>query len=216
MDYKILRALSYGMYAIGVKGKEHPSACIANTVFQVTASPAVVAVSINHDNYTNECIKDTQIFTVSVLSEDTSGTVIGALGFNLGRDTDKLHNIRHKVLREGVPVIKEHSCCWFLCRVVGSMETTTHTIFLGEIIAGSEKSYGNPMTYSYYHDVIKGKPPKNAPIYQSSEEAPEAVDRYVCTICGYTYNDPDDPFEALADDWVCPVCGAPKTVFQLK
>lgn len=83
------------MYAIGVEGETRPTACIVNTVFQVTASPAVVAVSVHHDNYTNECIKKKGVFTVSVLSEDTSGTVIGALGFNSGRDTDKLKNVRY-------------------------------------------------------------------------------------------------------------------------
>ena len=39
MKNEILRNLSYGMYAIGVKGKENASACIVNTVFQVTSSP---------------------------------------------------------------------------------------------------------------------------------------------------------------------------------
>ena len=90
MNPKILYSLSYGMYAIGVNGKDKPSACIANTVFQITSVPAIIAVSINHDNYTNECIKQTNMFTISVLSEETSGTVIGALGFNSGKKIDKL------------------------------------------------------------------------------------------------------------------------------
>ena len=37
MNSMILRNLSYGMYAIGVKGKERPSACIVNTVVQITS-----------------------------------------------------------------------------------------------------------------------------------------------------------------------------------
>jgi rubredoxin len=47
--------------------------------------------------------------------------------------------------------------------------------------------------------------------------------KYVCTACGYVYDpeqgDPDcgiepgTPFEELPDDWVCPVCGAPKSMF---
>ena len=32
MEPNILRTLSYGMYAIGVKGDNGPSACIVNTV----------------------------------------------------------------------------------------------------------------------------------------------------------------------------------------
>ena len=50
------------------------------------------------------------------------------------------------------------------------------------------------------------------------------MDRYVCTVCGYVYDpalgDPDNgivagtEFEDLPDDWVCPVCGAPKQDFE--
>ncbi len=128
MKNETLFKLSYGMYAIGVRNEEKVSACIVNTVFQVTNTPNTLAVSMNHDNYSHECIKKTGLFTVSVLSEDTPGTVIGALGFTSGRDTDKLVNIRHRVLEEGLPVIKENCCCWFLCRVINCAAKQRKTI----------------------------------------------------------------------------------------
>lgn len=216
MKSEILSSLSYGMYAIGVKNGDRASACIVNTVFQVSGSPNLVAFSLNHNNFSNECIKQNGLFTVSVLSEDTSGAVIGALGFNSGRDTDKLKNVRHRVLAEGVPVIKENICCWFLCKVVDSIETPTHTVFIGEVTAGSETLRGKPMTYEFYHRVIKGRAPKNAPTYREEESAADqsGVESWVCTVCGYIYNDAYVPFEELPDDWVCPICGAPKSAFH--
>jgi len=49
--------------------------------------------------------------------------------------------------------------------------------------------------------------------------------KYVCQVCGYVYDpdigDPESgiapgtPFEDLPDDWVCPVCGADKSLFEL-
>lgn len=46
------------------------------------------------------------------------------------------------------------------------------------------------------------------------------MERYKCIICGYIYDpkfgDPDHginpgtSFQNLPDDWVCPLCGAPK------
>ncbi|HEX3018176.1 MAG TPA: flavin reductase [Caproicibacter sp.] len=215
MTSDIFNTLSYGMYAIGVKGEHKVSACIVNTVMQVANTPNIISISMNHNNYSHECIRKTGIFTVSVLSEDTSGAVIGALGFNSGRDTDKLKNIRHRVLAEGVPVVKENICCWFLCRVVNSIETRTHTVFLAEVLAGSESIKGKPMTYEYYHRVIKGRAPKNAPTYQEQPSEKEADgESWICTICGYVYNDAFVPFEELPDGWVCPICGAPKTAFR--
>ncbi|MVB12869.1 High molecular weight rubredoxin [Caprobacter fermentans] len=216
MNDVILNSLSYGMYAIGVKDGEKKSACIANTVIQVANTPNIIAVSLNHDNYSCRCIQRNGLFTVSVLSEDTSGAVIGALGFSSGRDTDKLKNVRHRVLAEGIPVIKENTCCWFLCRVLTSSETATHTVFLAEVIAGSEKAVGKPMTYEYYHRVIKGRAPKNAPTYREEKQTAQEQggESWICTVCGYVYSDPFVPFEELPDDWVCPICGAPKSAFK--
>lgn len=209
---KILTSLSYGMFAVGVRGDNAPNACIVNTVMQISSLPMTIAVSVNHNNYTNECIKKYGEFTVSVLSESTSGTAIGALGYTSGRDGNKLSNVRYKILREGAPVIREDICCWFLCRVVNTVETVTHTIFIAEPIAGSESIKGKPMTYDYYKTVIKGKSPKYAPTYV--EEREEKAEKYVCNICKYEYSDDLVPFEELPDDWVCPICGAPKSVFK--
>ena len=211
---KILTSLSYGMFAIGTKGVNAPNACISNTVVQISSYPMTIAVSINHSNFTNDCIKQSKEFTVSVLSENTSGAVIGALGFTSGRDGKKLHNVKHKVLREGAPVIQEDICCWFLCKVVNTVETVTHTIFIAEPVAGSETIKGKPMTYDFYLNVIKGKAPKFAPTYIPEEE--EVVNKYACTICNYEYKSSLSPFEELPDSWICPICGAPKSVFRKK
>lgn len=50
------------------------------------------------------------------------------------------------------------------------------------------------------------------------------MQKYVCVICGYEYDpaegDPDNDvapgtkFEDIPDDWLCPVCGAPKSEFE--
>ena len=113
MKPQVLSSLTYGMYAIGVKDGNKPNACIVNTVMQISkATPSdapLVAVSMNKSNYSCQCMEQEGIFSISVLSEDTPATVIGALGFVSGRQTDKLENIRHKVLIEGVPVINENT-----------------------------------------------------------------------------------------------------------
>lgn len=216
MDLHVLKSLSYGMYAVGVKDETKASACIVNTVVQITAAdPVLVAVSIHHDNYSHGCIQKEGYFTISVLSEETSGTVIGALGFNSGRDTNKLNNVRHKILREGLPVIKENCCCWLLCKVTGKLDTPTHTVFLAEVVAGSDTAVGKPMTYEYYRKIIKGTAPRNAPTYLPPDPNRDDNDgeRFMCTVCRYVYSDKKVSFEELPDDWVCPVCGMPKTAF---
>ena len=40
--------------------------------------------------------------------------------------------------------------------------------------------------------------------------------KYICGVCGYIYDEAvnDTPFNELPDSWVCPLCGAPKSVFE--
>ena len=40
--------------------------------------------------------------------------------------------------------------------------------------------------------------------------------KYRCTICGYIYDEAKEKvkFEDLPDDWKCPLCGAPKNLFE--
>lgn len=216
MKISVLKSFTYGMYAVGVKDDHKPSACIASSAMLVAnQQPPLIAVSINRSNYSYDCIEKNGLFSVSVLSEDTPATVIGALGFISGEHTQKLENIRHKVLVEGIPVIKENTCCWFLCRVKQKMETGTQALYIAEITAGSDETVGIPMTYHYYVTQLKGAIPKNAPTYLSSDHLMErdGSQSFACTVCGYIYSDQDFGFEELPNDWLCPVCKMPKKVF---
>ncbi len=40
--------------------------------------------------------------------------------------------------------------------------------------------------------------------------------KWECSVCGYIYDESAEgrKFEDLPDDWVCPVCGAPKSAFN--
>ncbi len=50
--------------------------------------------------------------------------------------------------------------------------------------------------------------------------------KYVCSVCGYVYDPeegaedqgiaPGTPFEDLPDDFVCPVCGVGKDMFEVQ
>lgn len=212
----VLNNLSYGMYAIGVKDGNKPSACIVNTVMQISNSQVpLVTVSMNRSNYSFKCIEESGIFSISVLSESTPGTVIGALGFNSGENINKLTNIRHKVLNEGVPVIKENTCCWLLCKVINKVVTGTQALYVAEIIAGSDETIGTPMTYNFYRTVLNGSSPKNSPVYLPPELTfdKSSGESFVCSVCGYVYSDQSFSFEELPADWTCPVCKMPKKAF---
>ena len=202
MNSSTFHKLSYGVYVISTWDKGRPTGCTANSAMQITSSPATIAISINHDNYTNQCIQETGRFAISILAEDSDPSIIGTFGFRSGKDFDKFSAVEYSV-KDFMPVVND-ACGYIVCQVINKMETTTHTVFLGEVVGAELLGERDAMTYAYYHKVIKGKSPKNAPTYiPETEEKSEAKTRkWKCQVCGYVYEG-----EELPEDYKCPVCG---------
>lgn len=211
MNKNVFRNFSYGVYVISTLDGTRPTGCVANSVMQITSSPATVAVSMNHDNFTNSCISSTGKFAVSILSEATDPSLIGQFGFQSGKDINKFENVAYDTIDE-LPVLKD-ACGFITCKVIDTMETSTHTIFLGEVVEGDVLSDYPAMSYAYYHNVVKGKSPKNAPTYIEEDPKEETDAKWICGICGYIYEG-EIPFEELPDSFVCPICKQPKSVFK--
>ena len=194
MDKKVLRNLSYGVYVVTSKDIDKNVGCIANSIMQVTSNPSVIAVSINHDNYTNKVIKENNKFGVSILKETTDAKIIGTFGFKSSKDTDKFDGINFKEISE-IPVL-ENTCGYMVCKVIDTMETSTHTIFLGEVIEADDYSTENAMTY------------EETSISQVDKDSKKS--KWKCSICGYIHE-----ADELPDDFKCPICGVGKEYFEL-
>ena len=107
-----------------------------------------------------------------------------------------------------MPILTD-TCGNIVCKVINTTETNTHTIFIGEAIAMENYTNDKPITYRYYHEVLKGKSPKNAPTYIEEENLKqEKINIWKCNICGYEVE-----IDELPDDYKCPICGQPKSEF---
>lgn len=166
LDLSALYRLSYGLYVVSSHIGEKLNAQIANTVFQVCADPPMLCASINKENLTHEYIKESGVWAASIMDDNTPFKFIGLLGFKCGRDLDKLSQIEHKIGVTGSPVIIENCLAALEVRVKEEMDAVTHTIFMGELVGAEVLKEGNPLTYKYYHEVIKGKTPEKAATYQ--------------------------------------------------
>ena len=109
---------------------------------------------------------------------------------------------------EEVPVIKD-SNGYVVCEVVSVLETETHTIFVGKVIAMNKYDSKIPMTYKYYHEVLKGSSPAKAPTYVENVVEEIKGNRWKCMICGYIYEGDELPL-----DFTCPICGQSREAFE--
>ncbi|MCD6092169.1 MAG: flavin reductase [Bacteroidales bacterium] len=236
MQIEAFFKLSYGLYVIGTKSKNKINGYIANTVFQVTADPAQLAISCSKDNYSTQLIEESGIFSVSILHQGASQELISTMGYKTGSDFDKFKKFNFVEGITGAPILTDGCLAWFECKVVQKVDLGTHILFIGEVLDSKVLEVNKtPMTYAYYREVKNGVAPKNAPTYvdksklvESKNEIAPVSDalsqKWECTVCGHIYDpvegDPDGgivpgtAFEDIPDDWVCPTCGVSKGDFE--
>lgn len=236
MDKDILKDLTYGMYVITANYNGNKVGCFVNTICQITSEDVIISVSVNKKNYTNEAIKVSKKFAVAVLSTATNKEVIGKFGFYSSKDTNKFKGFK-TLTRQGLPVINENICGYMVCELIKTVSVGTHDIFLARVTEFKKLNNLEPMTYSYYHTVIKGTAPKTAPTYIEDKKvetkqtktvtskAKTKTDakttgagnkKFKCVICGHIYDEAKEGtrFEDLPEDWVCPLCGMGKDCFE--
>ena len=207
MNKDVLRNISYGVYVVSTKDDTKSTGCVVNSIMQVSSD--TIALSVNHKNYTNECIKKNKKFAISILPTDVDDNIIPVFGFQSGRDCNKFENVE-KINIEGIDIIK-NSIGYLICTLTGDViETDTHSLFLARITDGDILNKKEPMTYAYYHAVKKGTSPKTAPTY-IEEKLQDSELAYRCKICGYIYK---GDINKEPDSYVCPVCKKPKSFFE--
>ena len=167
VDRNALRDLSYGLYIVTSFKGNRLNGQIVNTVIQVTCVPPRVAVIVSKKNLTHEFIMKSRVFGVSVLEETAPMTFFGPFGFKSGRDVDKLAKVRFKKGSTGCPLITEHCLSVMEAEVIDRIDLGSHSIFVADVISSEALKTGQPMTYHYYHHQLKGKSPKNAPIFEA-------------------------------------------------
>lgn len=223
--------VTYGMYIVSSRDGEKLNGLIINTANQVTSSPPQVSVNISRENLTHDLIKKSGVFSISILSKETPLKFIGKWGFRSGRDIEKFDDTRYKFGPSGAPIVLDNTIGYMDLRLVDYLDVATHTIFVGEVIESEIIDDGEPLTYNYYRDTKGGRSSKNAPTYDgwgeigSQKDADDRKARFVCKRCGYIYDpmigskesgiEPGIPFKELPSDWVCPLCRAGMSEFQL-
>ena len=216
MNKKVLHDITYGLYAVSTSFDNIDSGCIINTLTQITSKNPIVSISLNKENYTNEVIKKSKKFVVSILSNDTSKESITEFGYFSSRDKDKFENLE-TIEEDGIKVFSDKITGYIVCEVLDIIDAETHDIFLGRVIKETSISELEPMTYKYYRENLKGTSPKNAPTFDENITSGDAK-KYRCIYCGYIYDDAKEAvkFEDLGPDYACPLCGMKNAFKEIK
>ncbi len=200
VDLLALFKISYGLFVLTAKDGDKDNGFIINTVNQITNAPNRLAVAVNKLNYTHDMIVKTGIFNISVLTRDSSFAVFKRFGYQSGREANKFEGYTaYDRSKNGLAYLTEHCNALISCKVIGTHDYETHTLFVCEITEARILSDEPSVTYDDYFNYIKPKP-------QASEKQ---VKGFRCKICGYIYEG-----DTLPADYICPVCKHPASDFE--
>lgn len=189
IDRKAFHSLSYGLYIVCAKDAAGMKAgCVVNTFAQVSSDPMMVSVSLNKDNATTEAIRQSGQYNVSVLSQRATMELIGRFGFRSSKDVDKFSDSSYEVCSRGIPYIKDECVSVFCVEVREIVDVGSHEMFIGEVKEAAVFNNDIPLTYSYYHEVLKGKTPPKAVSYVATDEESMVS----------THKDPKSAYAAMA------------------
>lgn len=205
MNNKAFFKLSYGLYVVSSSCDGKVSACIANTFVQVTSEPARVCITLNKNNYTTSLIENSCVYNVGVLLDDIDMDVIRRFGFQSGKDVNKFDGIDYEVDCQNIKQITEGIAASFSVKVISMTDVGTHIMFVGDVIDCKVINEGEVLTYANYHNKKNGTTPKNASSYQ----ADTSKHGWRCTVCGFILE-----ADELPEDFICPVCKQPASVFE--
>ncbi len=197
IENEALYKVGYGLYVISVKDGDRDCGMICNTVMQVTAEPARVAVAIHKGNYTHDVAKRTGVMNVNILSESAKFALFENFGFRSSRDADKFADVSFTRSANGLAVLSEDCNAYLALKVEQYVDLGTHGMFICAVEEAKALSSAPTMTYAYYHAYVKPKP-----------KVEEQKKGFVCPICGYVYEG-----DELPPDFICPWCKHPASEF---
>ena len=193
VDINALFKLSYGLFVVSAQDENgRDNGCITNTVMQITDAPNRIAIGVNKANCTHDMILKTGKFTVSVLTEDAPFKLFQHFGFKSGKDVDKFQEFKHMDrCANGLYYLSKYSNALISGKVTAAQDCGTHTLFVADVTEACVLSDAPSVTYEYYFEHIKPKPPVGGGIKTG----------FVCKMCGYVYEG-----DTLPADFICPLC----------
>ena len=150
-----LDLMNYGMYVVGSRGPHGPNVMAAHWLMQVSFKPRIVALSLENDARTLANIRETRVFSVNIMGDDSMKLIASFLQPSdpskvLGRTTvgapvvDKLAGVPHKTMATGCPVLLD-ALAWFECEVEGGLPAGDHTIVVARVTDGGQINHGTPL-----------------------------------------------------------------------
>ncbi len=140
--HEILREFRYGIYIVGVKGRDEDdtNALLVSWLTQCSFEPPLLMMAVRRDSRSFELIREGQAFSVNIISPDQKDL---ARRFVKPSDRvgDKFEDTAEPGGATGAPVLRD-ALAHLECRVQSITEPGDHAVVIGEVVNAVRREAG--------------------------------------------------------------------------
>lgn len=121
----------------------------------IDLTPPLVLVSLEQEARTHQLVKESQAYGVNILKDNQHELSDRFAGRIPLLEEDRFNGLPTLTLMTGAPFLEE-SLANLDCRVISTIDTGRHTLFIGEVVAVRVSRDGSPLIYydRNYHRLI--------------------------------------------------------------
>lgn len=155
---RALAEMPYGMYIVGSRTGDDLNGMMADWVTQVSFRPRLLAVALEKDTRTLQNMRETDVFTVNLLAEDSEalaskfaqpyyGSKIRGRGVPAAAEIHhKLEDVDYRLGEETACPILDGTLAWFECRVEDFLPIGDHVLVVGRVLNAGVDRDAEPLT----------------------------------------------------------------------
>ncbi len=141
---KVLRLLTYGLYVVTARGKEHLAAGTITWFSQSSFRPPLVMAGIRKNSSLHRAISSAGTFVVHIVGKNQK-----ELATSFFREPkvegDRLSGYQFVRGKTGAPILQD-ALAWLECRVVSTVGHGDHSIFIAEVVDAQVRGEEAPLT----------------------------------------------------------------------
>ncbi len=130
---RLLKAIPYGLFAVGVRSGEEANAFTANWLTQCSFEPPMLALAVENAGRSVALMRAAGAFSVNFWRAEQRREA-ARLARPAARAPQKLAELATRPGETGAPLLTD-TLGYLECRVVEARATGDHTLFLAEIVA---------------------------------------------------------------------------------
>ena len=143
---RVLWKLPSGLYIVGSRAGDRRNGMTANWTTQVGFDPKLVGVAVEHEAVTHELITEGRVFSLNVVDREDRAIVRKfTKPVEVDAEARTLNGFAFHDGVTGAPIL-DQAVAYVDCEVRQSVDTGSHTLFLGEIVdAAFQKDEETPV-----------------------------------------------------------------------